>query len=174
LQGVTVEEVQEILATSSLTENADLTFIDDDYQQVVKWHWSEDMAERLTSGDLFLLAPYESNRIIIRNHLVWSEHLTFAISLEELLGAFGAPMAVSPNRFTRFGSEIFALIYQNPPGHFEAWTACDAPELSADTAVRAYTHMNMTKSNFKDDYAGPILPWDGYTDELPDCTVFQP
>lgn len=171
LAAATVDEVYAILSMIPLTQEADLWFTDDGEQQEIRWQWPEDVAVKLNSGEYPLYGPEYESRIVFRGNRVWSVYLSFSISLGELIDTFSNPVTVMPWFYTRFGSEIFALHYPDLSGYFEAWTSCSNPELLPDTEVKAY--LNRASVN-EDVYKESMIPWEGYTDALPDCTVFQP
>lgn len=175
LHGATVEQVQGILSESPLTRDAELTLVDEGYQQVIQWLWPESIAQKLASESRIIDTLDYSNLIVFREGRVWAVYLTFAISLDDFLSTFGNPTAIYPAKYTRFGSEVFDFAYQDPIGDFEVWTLCEDPSLSADNDVRAYSYRVTTESDPTDHHhVYPAIPWDGYTDELPDCTVFHP
>jgi hypothetical protein len=97
-----------------------------------------------------------------------STKLVFTIELDELLDMWGEPDTIIPYGYTRWGHMEILLTYKTSSDYFGVLTSCEEPELGPNHLT--VFHISSARSISTD----LEMPWTGYTDDLPDCTIFQP
>lgn len=100
----------------------------------------------------------------------WEVTLVFRIELQHIIAQFGEPSLAVPYTYTRTGGMYFKLYFDQMNGYFVASIRCDSAALEANTTVVA--HRSTTNSSPTADPQAII--WQGYTSDLPNCSIFQP
>jgi hypothetical protein len=173
IRNASIDEVRQVFRGYELTENTELLVRKRENSQVLEWHWPELAETQLTTGDNTIIYSYGPNQIRFVDNRVSAVDLLMAISLEELIEAYGEPDWVSPSGYTRFGGEWFSFSYSDRVGYFTAWTRCDNPELRPDTMIGGYSYSELSRQPPRIQNSDRI-EWAGYTDKLPNCDVFRP
>ncbi len=176
LQGMSYNQVHQLISVSDMRDN--LVLIDSP-MGTIYWLWSSEIApvlgvpaysEILTEDEYNHINEFNGfNSISFHNGLASSVGLGFETQLSVLVEIYGEPVMVDPLSYNRFGDLTFQIFFPNIEGYFTAYTQCDNPELVASTRILRYT------STVDDPFiSDEVVEWQGYTDELPDCTTFQP
>ena len=176
LQGMSYNKVHQLISLSDMRNN--LVLIDSP-MGTIYWLWTSEIApilgvptysEILTEDEYNHINEfYGFNSVSFRDGLASSIGLGFETQLSVLVQTYGEPVMVDPLSYNRFGDMTFHIFFPNVEGYFTAYTRCDNPKLIASTRILRYTS-TVDKPFISDE----VIKWHGYTDDLPDCTIFQP
>ena len=176
LRGMSYDQVQRIISNSNMRDSL---FLVDAPRGTIRWIWAPEIAltlgvdvysEILTEDVYSFISEFSSfNNVSFRDGMADGVWLHFETELSTLVQTYGEPLLIAPWSYTRFGDMTFHIIFPDVEGYFTAITRCDSPELVASTRIIGHS------STVEEPYiSGEALEWQGYTDALPDCTIFQP
>lgn len=176
LQNMSYNQVQQIISSSDMRDNLILV---DAPRNLIRWIWSSEFSlmlgvesypEILSDDEYNYINEFNGfSSIGFRNGIADSVWLYFETQLSVLLETYGEPFIVTPLSYTRFGDMTFRIFFLETEGNFVAITRCDSPELVASTRIIGYS--STADEQFISDES---IQWQGYTDNLPDCSSFQP
>lgn len=176
LHSISFNQVHRVISDSGIRDK--LIFVDSP-RYTIRWLWSSEIAstlgvqvysETLTEDEYNYIHEFGGfNSISFQNGIAYSIWLRFETRLSTLVQTYGEPILVDPLSYTQFGDMTFRIFFPNVDGYFTAFTRCENAELIASTRINGYT------STIEELHISEkALQWQGYTDNLPDCTIFQP
>jgi hypothetical protein len=133
----------------------------------VSWNWNNVVWRAISQTsrlDQYNIMDFNAN------HLKTLE-VHFWLPLEDLINVLGNPQFALPFTYNHSFQMEYHLIFLNVSGHFSALTDCKQPKLLPDTPVIYYIYRDDPKFNSP---TVPYVVWQGYTDKLPDCSIFTP
>lgn len=161
LEEISNDSIGEVLETSPVLQDATIVY---DGESRITWRWGESVASELTYSPYYL----EDNHVsFFDDGSIREFQFSFAIQLEDLIDWLGEPDFVYPYTFFR-SNILYHIVYEEIGGSFGVWLECENPSLQSDSVI---SHFNVRIINHQ---TPPIIEWDGYPDELPNCSVFQP
>jgi hypothetical protein len=133
----------------------------------VSWNWNNVVwraINRASPQDQYNVVTFNSNRLR-------SLEIHFSLPLEDLIDILGSPQFAFPFTYNHSFQMKYHLIFPNVLGRFSALTDCKQPKLLPQTPVIYYIYRDDPKFNSP---TAPYVVWQGYTDNLPDCSIFTP
>ena len=162
-------EVMGILEDTPMMEHAMYMYSDiwGEYGSI-RWDWDYEINQLLYGfNPSFLNYWYGANAVYLRDGRVESVRFLLNGRLDELISLFGNPVMSYPRSYNRWGDMYVDLEFEAIAGVFSAVIACDDPEFTPNSLIRAYISPAPTRLH-------PIS-WQGYTDDLPTCSeIFIP
>jgi hypothetical protein len=160
LRGANEKTTKQILQDSNLADSLEITAT----EPYIQWIWTKEFGKKLNIID----RNEDDNFVTFGEGQVNMVSISFIVNLGTIIQIYGNPSFVVPYGYNNWGNMHYLIAFEKAEGYFVATTLCDKPLLEADTSIIG--HFSYLKTPY---ISSDIINWQGYTSDLPDCTIFQ-